>query len=75
MTWCGHQEKGNLKGEGKSFLGVGGMFKNESQRGYSHFVDTVEEAIKHLTRIWVDAADYQDSITTNVQVFSPPLAI
>jgi hypothetical protein len=53
------------------------MFKNESQRGYSHFVDNVEEAIKHLTRIWVDAADYQDSITTNVQVFfntshSPP---
>ena len=60
------QEKG--KGEAKSFLGVGAILKDESQRGYSVLVDTVEEAIKHWTQIWVDAAEYEDDISSNVQV-------
>jgi hypothetical protein len=66
LTLWGVQEKG--KGDGKSFLGVGAMLKDESQYGHTLFVETVEAAIKHWTRIWIDAADYQDAITTNVQV-------
>jgi hypothetical protein len=44
------------------------MLKDESKRGHELFVDAVEEAIKHWTQIWVDAADYSEAISSNVQV-------
>ncbi len=45
-----------------------GAFKDSSAGGTNQFVDTVEEAIKHWTKMWEDDARYDNAVASNVQV-------
>ena len=65
----GLQDKG--RAESYSFLGVGsGAFKDNSASGTNQFVDTVDEAIKHWTKMWEEDARYDNAVASNVQVTS-----
>ena len=55
--------------ERNTFLGMGsGAFKDSSMGGTNQFVDTVDEAIKHWTKMWENDARYDTEVASNVQV-------
>jgi hypothetical protein len=62
----GGQDRG--KGEDKSPLGMGGLFKNDAIVGNSLFPTLVEEAMQLWKKIWGDGALYEKAIALNVQV-------
>jgi hypothetical protein len=45
-----------------------GPFKDNSASGTNEFVETVEEAIKHWTKMWEDDVQYDNAVASNVQV-------
>ena len=47
-----------------------GAFKDNSADGTNQFVETVEEAIIHWTKMWEDDVEYDKAVESNVQVTS-----